>query len=405
MPLAPDSITEFLDPEPPHWAVRGLGWLTIGIALAGAMVVSIVSVPDTVRGRFVLTPVGGADPVRARKEGIVTEVRIREGDPVAAGAPLVMVQSSSMTDRSGDQRAVEAQREAGEERLRLAASQYETRLRGDQAEERRLQARIESLSRMVASKRGRYALTRELADSALSGLRRGLFNRLEAARLDLEAATLAEEVEGTSGELHEARADLARLRHEAEARTLEYRQTRRSIEGELETARIRIDALGRDLRDLGDTGLVLSAPCTGTVLRVQVQGPGTVVQEGDVLFEVACAGMRLRAEVEVPQSGLPLLRPGQAVKLRYDAFPYQRFGVRLGRVQWVGPAGESGGRDSTRFRAFLALSDDSIPVQGELRALQVGMGGQADVVVGRRTLLSLAIEPVRALQESMSTPR
>ncbi len=167
----------------------------------------------------------------------------------------------------------------------------------------------------------------------------------------------------------------------------------------METASIRIDALGRDLENLTDAGLAVVAPCRGTVLRVGVSAVGSLVREGETISEIACAGQRLQADLVVPQAGVPQIRQGQSVKLRYDAFPYQRYGVRFGRIRWIGPAGV-GPSDSAGFRALVDLEQDSIQVRGQSRPLQAGMRGQADVVVGRRSLVSYAVEPIRALREN-----
>jgi multidrug efflux pump subunit AcrA (membrane-fusion protein) len=142
---------------------------------------------------------------------------------------------------------------------------------------------------------------------------------------------------------------------------------------------------------------VVGAPCAGIVLKLAVRGRGAVVQEGDVLAEVACAGERLQAELTLPQGAMALVRPGQPVKLLYDAFPYQRYGARAARIRWISPAGESGG-----FRAFADLEAESVPVRAERRPLVPGMGGRARVIVGRRTLVSYAFEPIRQLQESLA---
>jgi len=127
-----------------------------------------------------------------------------------------------------------------------------------------------------------------------------------------------------------------------------------------------------------------------------------VVGEGDALGEIACTSDRLRAELTVPQSGLSLVRDGQGVKLRYDAFPYQRFGVRFGVVRWVGP-GTVDPSDSGGFRALVDLDGPTFDVQGKPRPLLVGMGGVADIVVGTRTLVSYAFEPIRQLRENMAS--
>jgi membrane fusion protein len=155
--------------------------------------------------------------------------------------------------------------------------------------------------------------------------------------------------------------------------------------------------------------LVVTAPCAGTVLRMMVNSNGAVVQAGDALGEVACAGERLQVELSLGQQAVARVREGQGAKLLYDAFPYQRFGVRFGRVRWVGPAtalpqaGASAGADAGAFRALIDGDDSTIVVSGEPRPLLVGMRGNARVVVGQRSLISYAFEPLRALRENFAS--
>jgi hypothetical protein len=60
--------------------------------------------------------------------------------------------------------------------------------------------------------------------------------------------------------------------------------------------------------------------------------------------------------------------------------------------------------DSAAFRALVQLPDTGVRVRGTVRPLLAGMGGFADIVVGRRSLLSYAFEPLRALRESFAEP-
>ncbi len=400
-----DHSSEFLDREPPHWAVRGLGYLIIVMFVIGLTAAAVVTLPETVSGAFRLVPVDGADPIRSRKDGVVTTIAAREGDAVAANGLLLVINSSSMADRSGDLRTLETQRRADEERLRIVASQYETRKRADAAEQRRLESRVRALERLLTSRKARVALTRELADSALAGMRSGAVNRVEVARLDLEVSTLSEEVLSTDVDLNETHSDLARLVRDGEARDLEYRETVRALNESIETEDIRIHALSGDLQNLTDAGLEVRSPCAGTILRLNVSGPGAVIREGEVLGEIGCSGRELQAEFAIPQNGLSQVKAGQAVKLRFDAFPYQRYGVRFATVRWVGSAGVTQSpTDQSGFRAVLDLQDDSIPVRGVKRPLLAGMQGRADIVVGRRSLVSFAFEPIRAMKENFAEP-
>jgi membrane fusion protein len=393
--------TAFLESDPPHWAARGLSLIIIVMFALMLVAAALVHVPETVSGRFTLVPITGTDPVRTSRDGIVASVRAHEGDSVAEGQTLFLVRSSSASDRTADRRTLESQSRANASRLLIIDQQYRGSRRADSAEARRLQSRATYLERLIKSKTRRLVVMQEIADSSVAGAQRGALGTVEVQRLELDARSLAEEVETANNDLAETRADIARVEQSAITRQLEYRQTRAAIEESMERDAIRASSIGRDPVSSGDSGVVLVAPCAGTTLRLRVNAPGAVVREGDTLAEVACQGAPLQGELTLPQAGVPLVQKGQGVKLRFDAFPYQRYGVRFGTVRWLGPAGLSV-QDSGAFRAIVDLSETSIRVRGRMRPLLPGMGGQADIVVGRRSLASYAFEPLRALRESFA---
>jgi membrane fusion protein len=395
----PEAQNPFLDPEPPHWAARGLAYTFISIFVIAILAAWLVSVPETVSGQFTLVPIRGTDPIRAQKEGVLVEVAVEEGDTVAVGTTLFLIHSGPMSDRSSDLRTLETQLRANQERIRIAASQYETRRRQDDSEQRRLETKVTFLDGLITSKKKRLVLARELADSALSGTHTGSINRLDYTRLELEATSLAEEVQTAQNDLDDAKAALVRLGQDEEARDLEYRETRRGLDEAMDTERIRINSMHQDIGVVTDSGLEIRAHCAGTILHLRVNGPGAVVTEGEILGELACRGDRLQGELELPQAGVPLVRVGQGVKLRLDAFPYQRFGIQFGIVRWLGPTGESAPTPGT-FRALVDLASDSVRVGAQMRPLLPGMRGQADIVIGKRRLYSYAFEPIRALREN-----
>ena len=393
--------TSFLDPEPPHWAARGLGRLIIALFVITVLATIVVQVPETVSGRFTLVPLRGTDPVRTQKEGVLSVVAVQEGEAVPAGATLFVVRSAPLSDRTSELRTLQTQLRANDERLRIAASQYDTRRRQDASEENRLAAKVAFLRQILVSKNQRLALTQLIADSLAEGRKTGAVNRLDVTRLQLELTTIKEEIQTASNDLEDATAAITRLKQDEEARDLEYKAIRQGLEEDMATERIRITSLQSDLANITDSGLVLLSPCAGTVLRLRVNAPGAVVKEGDVLGELACEGDRMQAELVLPQSGLPQVHAGQGVKLRFDAFPYQRFGVQYGTVKWLGPAGGAG-PEQGGFRALVELRRDSIRVKGAWRQLLPGMAGDGDIVIGRRSLVSYAFEPIRALKESFA---
>ncbi len=143
----------------------------------------------------------------------------------------------------------------------------------------------------------------------------------------------------------------------------------------------------------------MTAPCAGTVLRLQVRASGAIVGDGESLCELSCAGERLQAELQIPQAGAGRVRPGQGVKLLYDSFPYQQFGVKFGILRWISPT-----TATADFRGIVDIEEASIRVLGHPAPLRAGMGGRAEIVIQRRSLISFAFDPIRQLRENMASP-
>ena len=410
-PFRPDLDVDppFLDTSPPHWAARGLSTMLIALFTIAGLAAVLVTVPETVTGAFVLVPERGADPVRTPREGTVAEVRVSEGETVLKGATLFVIRSQAVGDRMADMRGVEMQGTGVQARLTNSQAEYESQRRADELESRRLTTRVASLERIAALKKKQLGVTRDMAERSKRGQQSGAVGGWESDRLGLEVDQLEGEVETVAADRDEARAALAKLRQDAATREVQHRELVRSLQQEGEIARVRVESMKRQPAGAGGD-LVVIAPCTGALLRMMVSTPGAVVQAGDPLGEIACAGERLQVEMTLGQQDVARVRIGQGAKLLYDAFPYQRFGTKVGRVRWVGPATtgrtaasttQAAGTESI-FRALIDAGDSTIKVQGEARPLLVGMRGEARVVTGRRSLISFAFEPIRALKENFS---
>jgi membrane fusion protein len=399
----------FLETDPPHWVARGLSTVIIAVFVVAVVAASVVRVPETVAGSFVLVPERGADPVRAAREGTVSDVRTNEGQTVERGATLFVIRSQAIGDRNAEMRGLAMQKSGVDQRLSNARAEYASQHRADELEAKRLETRLGSLDRTATLKQKQFKTARDLADRSKRGQQQGVVVGFDADRLGLEADRLESDLETTAADLDDTRASLARLRQDTTTRAVQYRELVRALEQERQMADMRLESMRGQLN--GDGGdLLITSPCKGTVLRMMVSTSGAVVQAGDALGEVACEGQRLQVEMTLDQQAVARIRVGQGAKLLYDAFPYQRFGVRFGNVRWVGPATVGPTRDASNpgspqaFRALIDPTDTTITVRGEPRPLLVGMRGRVRVVTGQRTLLSFAFEPLRALRENLSTP-
>ena len=396
------STKAFLDLTPPHWAARALSYLILTTVLVGVIASIVIKLPETVTASFVLNPTHGSDPLKAPRPGIASHVFVSEGQSVSQGDLILTLRSETTGDRAADLMTVQTQLAGAGESFMNAKEKFNAQTLADEQEIRKLLARVEHLDGLINYKRQQVRLFKQLVDSDETLYREGIVSRAQLSARQLEFAELSAELEKLVAEQAETRLNIEKLKIESHGRQADFNEVQRTYKESAATGSIRVDALRRALAGTDGNEVRLTAPCGGTILRLHIKDTGAVLREGEVVAELACAGETLQAELKVPETGLGKLEIGQGVKLKYDAFPYQRYGVRYGRVAWLSPAGSDTASGST-FRANVEISDRELVVQGQPRQLIAGMSGTAEIVVGNRSIIEYIFEPLRKLKENYTT--
>jgi multidrug efflux pump subunit AcrA (membrane-fusion protein) len=217
----------FLDPSPPPWAARSLGWVLLAIFIVAAVGLVIVQVPESVAARFVLVPVKGADPVRTLHTGIVTAVHVADAEMVAAGAPLFAISSEAVGDRTSEREALGTSLSGGQLRLNNERVKHDNQRRADEQEIARLEQRVIALDSQAALFERQAALAREVAARQQRSYDEGLISWLDVTRPKLEADRLSAEAEQVRADAAGTRAEAARLRFEIASRKAAFEEISR----------------------------------------------------------------------------------------------------------------------------------------------------------------------------------
>ncbi len=156
--------------------------------------------------------------------------------------------------------------------------------------------------------------------------------------------------------------------------------------------------------------LAVHAPEAGVATAV-VAEPGQAVDPSRPLLAVIPQGANLQAHLYAPSRAVGFVQAGHAVRLRYPAFPYQKFGHQAGEVVSVSKvalsgqevAALSGGGTQTPhaneplYRIVVRLSAQDIEAYGQAQRLQAGMLLEADIVQETRRLYEWVLEPLYTL--------
>lgn len=346
-----------------------------------------------------LVPDRGLIKMYAPAAGVLIEKRVAEGEDVKAGDTLFVLS----TERgSPDTPAAQA---AAIESIK----QRRERLR----EELRNQDEIERNTRHTLAER-------------LRGIERELEQLDTALRTQAQRLTSAQETAVRYGELAAKRyvselqirerreqvldqqARLESMQRDRIALARDRDELRRALAGHAPEAANRRSAIAREIGTIEQQlteyesrrHIVVTAPTAGTVTAILVEA-GQTAAAGAALLSILPEETMFEAQLLVPSRAIGFVEPGQRVALRYEAFPYQRYGSAHGQIKEIARTliipGEVNLPIALRepaYRVTVRLDAQYVEAYRRRYALQAGMLLDADVWFDRRRIIEWVFDPL-----------
>ncbi len=382
-----DAESEMSPQEPPPWIVRTTAWILVGAFLFALLIAIVMRLPETVHCRFILIPATGADPIQSPRQAIISRVAVEEGQPVKAGEDLFVLRSDEIRGWDTQFRTLTEDLHTKEEGLTQYKTAYAAQLEIKKAE-------IEQAKSEVKFRENHAATSRDLVTRMEKLAKQGGESEIDLVKLKLDLAGSEKDLSVAQRTLQQVNLDRQRMESEHVHQLGEQR-------AEIEKLKMRLGALKTDLENTEQNLLTLRSPYEGVIISMDQRTVGSFVQQGQVLCQLAPKDSKPRARMTLNEAGLPKLAVAQRIRYFFDAFPYQRYGAVTGKLDWISPSAVTT-TDGTHFVALGSLDRYEIsPRAGQVLPLRVGMRGDAHIIVGGRTLIEYAFEPIRQLRESM----
>ncbi len=380
-------------------------------ALAGAGVVAMLALGGyTQKARIAgwLTPDAGMVRVYAPQAGRIVKLHAREGDTVRKGDPLALVSTELQSAQGGARAEAVAQLISRRESLK-AERERQARLHVLQlrALDERLPVLVregERLAEEISMQRGRLDIAAQARDR-LAGLRaKGVATEPAVQEAERDRLRIAGDLQA----LERDRLVNTRERLETEAKLRELPLSNEARLGEIDR---NVSAIAQELAETeARRETIVAAPQDGVVTAVRGTLGGGVGADAP-LMSIVPAGSSLTAELFASSRAIGFVREGQTVLLRYQPFPYQKFGLYRGVVASVSRsavspaelppqlAGLTGliGADEPVYRIAVAPERQSVNAYGRPVPLQAGMRLEADIEIERRKLYEWLLDPLYAL--------
>jgi hemolysin D len=141
----------------------------------------------------------------------------------------------------------------------------------------------------------------------------------------------------------------------------------------------------------------LKAPVKGTVFDLPIQKPGDVLQPGDKVAEIAPEDSPLVVIAQMATAESGSLAKGMPVKLKFDAYPFQDYGIVTGKLTGISPTSKQG--KVANYNLEIKLDRDCLPTANKCIALRPGDTVAAEVIVRQRRIIDFILDPFKKLQQ------
>lgn len=346
-----------------------------------------------------LAPDKGLIKVYAPQAGTLIEKKIKEGQQVKQGDALFVLSTErSSRDSAETQAAAIAKLQ---ERRTSLANELSKQGTIDNIQTRSANDRIRAMEAELAQLRDEIGIQQQRVASAQSNLARfrTLMNSqfVSAAQTQQKNEELLEQKARLQTLLRSRTAlerDVNSLRHEVTSGDLRASNQRAGIERDITT--LEQELAEHEARRI----IVITAPADGTVTAILAER-GQSTQPQSALLSILPAGATLEAQLLVPSRAIGFIAAHQQVAVRYQAFPYQRFGSYHGRITEVAKTLIAPNEtqlpvaiNEAVYRVTVVLEAQSVSAYSRDIPLQAGMLLDADIWLDRRHIIDWVFDPL-----------
>ena len=349
----------------PAWS-QAVVWTIIGTASFGFVFASAAKIDEVIVATGDLQAIGDSRPIMTPAPGVVSEILVKDGAVLQAGAPLLRFDPDINKKR----------KLTLEETIRLEKQRF-------QEQENAFEARGQSLQARIDSQEKSYRLEQVIFSQIEPLAKEGAVNRIQILQQKNKVQMLRSEIAQSQASYREVQAELVKLRQDSLRNLADLDRQLLEVNKAIEYE-------------------VLRAPVDGMIFDLKPSSPGYAAQANETLLQLVPLGT-LEAKVYLTNRNVGFAQPGQKAQIRVDAFPFTEFGSIPGRLKRIG--NESHPKDEhldvPHFPAYVALDQPFLQKDGVRHRLMSGQTVSVNLVVRDKRVISLLTDAVQKAFDSL----
>lgn len=369
--------------------------IIIMVALVAVVVLvtwsAFAKIDQVTRAKATVIASARTQEIQASEGGVLTELRVKEGDDVVRGQLLLVLEEERAQAAVDNSAAKVAALEARVSRLQ--AEMFDEALN--------FSDNVKKYPEYIANQTELYNRRRQMIEQDVSSLQ----NMLKLANQELSInEPLLQYGDVSQAEVIRLRRQVADLEAQITNKRNKYFE---EAQTELTKAQEDLQVEQEQLRDRTQVleEKRLYAPTDGKVNNIEVTTIGGVVKPGDVIMQLLPTSGDLVVEAKVSPADIAYVKEGQTASVKLDAYDYSIFGAMNGEVIYISPdtlmeRTERG--EEPYYRVQIRIAGAQFAGRANEIIIRPGMTASVDIKAMERTVLSYLTKPItKTLSEGM----
>jgi len=412
--------------------VRLTIWAIIGFFVFLMLWANFAVIDEVTKGDGKAIPSSKIQKIQNLEGGIVSELYVKEGQIVEAGAPLIRLDDTRFASNVGETeadrlsmllrverlsaevddrplnfpadvlKAVPNQAKSEESLYTSRRQQLHDEIGGLQEQLIQRQQELREFTSKQAQYRSGLALQRQEINMSEPLVAQGAVSPVEVLRLKRAEVETRGQLDATTLAIPRAESAIKEVQRKIDETRGKFRSEALTQLNEARTDLNKAQATGKALEDRVSRTLVTS-PVRGIVNKLLVNTIGGVIQPGVDLVEIVPLDDTLLVEAKVRPQDIAFLHPGQEATVKFTAYDYTIYGGLKAKLEQIGADTITDEDKKTTYYIIKLRTDRSHLGTDEKPLLIIpGMVASVDIITGKKTILSYLLKPIiRARAEAL----
>ncbi|TPG66306.1 HlyD family type I secretion periplasmic adaptor subunit [Pseudomonas arsenicoxydans] len=412
--------------------VRLTIWAIIAFFVFLMLWANYAVIDEVTKGDGKAIPSSKIQKIQNLEGGIVSELFVKEGQIVEAGAPLIRLDDTRFASNVGETeadrlsmllrverlsaevddrplnfaadvlKAVPVQAASEESLYTSRRQQLHDEIGGLQEQLIQRQQELREFTSKQSQYRQQLSMQRQEINMSEPLVAQGAVSPVEVLRLRRAEVETRGQLDATTLAIPRAESAIKEVQRKIDETRGKFRSEALTQLNEARTDLNKAQATGKALEDRVSRTLVAS-PVRGIVNKLLVNTIGGVIQPGSDLVEIVPLDDTLLVEAKIRPQDIAFLHPGQEATVKFTAYDYTIYGGLKAKLEQIGADTITDEDKKTTYYIIKLRTDRSHLGTDEKPLLIIpGMVASVDIITGKKSVLSYLLKPIiRARAEAL----